>query len=167
MRNRDRHPDAVALTPEALTPEERAELELESRRALADPYGDLRRAADQLGELLKRQAARPRALHRRIRLDATRPFVDFVAQHGHPWLSVLVENPNAAAGQNVEVGFAAGTGLPGQSDTRVPRQTGKLIPVRAEAVSVGMDPAVVGGGVELFVVLYDELLPPTSYALAL
>lgn len=172
MRRRTRHRDPAGLAPAALTPEERAELELESARALADPYGDLRRAADDLQAVTRRLAARPRPLHRRIRLTASRPFRDFTSQHGYPWLSVLVENPNNAAIVDVGLG-GAGTGQPGQSDTRVPPNTGKLIAARFESVSVGIDAAdaelVAAGatGLEVFVVLYDELLPPTAYALAI
>lgn len=139
---------------------EQGEQLLERAAAIAE---SLRSTAGSLAE-----SCRPaRTIARRIILDAQANPVELYFQEGFPIRSVLIENPNAAAGQIVEVGFRPRGGRVGQSDRRVPRQTGTMIVHTAEIVSLGMDPAVVpGGGVELFVTLYDRPQAPHSYPFA-
>lgn len=128
--------------------------------ALEGVVGELRAIAVEL-------RPRPRTVARRMVLDALHNPVEVPVQDGFPVWSILVENPNAAAGQAIEVAFTPRNGRPGQSDRRVPRSTGTMIVHRAEAISIGMDPTVLpGAGAEVFVTLYSEPQAAHSYPFA-
>jgi hypothetical protein len=128
----------------------------------------LERLTDELGRALEQLRPRGcRTIHRRVILTTRDNPIEIPVQDGYPVRSILVENPNSAAGQSIEVGFTPRNGRPGQSDRRVPRQTGTMIVTRADAVSIGMDPAVLpAAGAEVFVTLYDEPQAPHSYPFA-
>jgi len=128
----------------------------------------LERLADELAGVVEQLRPRgSRTIHRRVILTARDNPVEIPVQDGYPVRSILVENPNNAAGQAIEVGFTPRNGRPGQSDRRVPRQTGTMIVQRADAVSIGMDPAVLpAAGAEVFVTLYDEPQAAHSYPFA-
>lgn len=129
--------------------------------ALERLAGELRRLVDEL------RPRGSRTIHRRVILTALDNPVEIPVQDGYPVRSILVENPNSAAGQTIEVGFTPRNGRRGQSDRRVPRQTGTMIVQRADAVSIGIDPASLpAAGAEVFVTLYDEPQPPHSYPFA-
>lgn len=128
--------------------------------ALDGVVGELRALAAEL-------RPRPRTIPRRLVLTSMNNPAEIPVQDGFPVWSILIENPNAAAGQVIEVAFTPRNGRPGQSDRRVPRQTGTMIVHRAEHVSIGMDPAVLpGGGAEVFVTLYSEPQGAHSYPFA-
>lgn len=143
---------------EVLTYEELARLEQPALETIAA----------RLGELTASMRRRPKTIARRYVISVAKGPIEIKAQQGFPYLSILIENPNAIAGLTLEVGFSAGAGTADSSETQVPRQSGKLIPVRFEAVSIGVsDPtAIPAAGAPVFVVLYDELLPAAAYAFA-
>lgn len=110
---------------------------------------------------------RPRTIARRVVIDELHNPTEIPVQDGFPVWSVLIENPNAGAGNAVEVAFTPRNGRAGQSDRRVPPATGTMIVQRAAHLSIGMDPAIVpAGGLEVFVTLYDEPQSPQSYPFA-
>jgi hypothetical protein len=111
---------------------------------------------------LRRQVAEPlRTRRRRLLITATDNPIEIKGQEGEPWYSVLVENGTAVT---VELAFSPRNGLPNRSDRRVPDVTGVMIVDRFEHLSIGVDPAAVGAGVEVFVTLYDRPQQAHAYA---
>lgn len=131
--------------------------------ALTDIVRALERVAAQLSATAAPQL---RTINRRVILTSQQNPVEIPVQDGFPVRSILIENPNAGAGRAIEVGFTPRNGRPGQSDRRVPPATGTMIVQRAEAVSIGIDPAVLVGGAEVFVTLYDQPQAAHSYPFA-
>lgn len=123
----------------------------------------LERIAAELVRLRRHLAEPLRTRRRRLLITSTDNPIEIKGQEGKPWYSVLIENESAVA---VEVAFSPRNGLPNRSDRRVLADTGKMLVDRFEHLSIGVDPAAVGAGVEVFVTLYNRPQVPVAFHLA-
>lgn len=127
-----------------------AELELGAIRSL-------------LVELIEVQGGEVVSVPKKWRLNASTPFHTFKSQGEGEFHALKVDNPSGAI---LEVSFGGTAPNAGNSDERVPAQTGRVITRPFDEVSIGFDPAnLPGGDTLIYVTLYTRALQPTTYAL--
>ena len=149
--------------PETATPE-RLTQELEDEFAAAEPLHALERIAIELTRLRRHLRAEPRTLDQLAIITPDNNPEDIVADRGHPFRSVLIENPSPVT---LFVGFGPATGTAARSTRRIPPGTARVIAETFEVVSIGAAPATLPtNGIEVYVARYGTPLTPTAFPLA-